>query len=151
MAKKKQETIIKETTKKLLTLLGVEVDFDVEPAEDHTDVVLKTDEGGILIGYHGETLEALQLVLSLCIAKSVGEFVRISIEVGDYKKNRTEWLKQLVEETKQRALAESRPVTLPDLKSWERRVIHMLLQEDAEVTTESLGEGRDRILEIRPK
>ena len=151
MPKKKQETIIKDTTKKLLKLLGVEAEFDVEPAEDHTDVILKTDEGGILIGYHGETLEALQLVLSLCIAKEVGEFVRISVEVGDYKKNRTEWLKQLVEETKERALNENRPVTLPDLKSWERRVIHMILQEDTDVTTESIGEGRDRVLEIRPK
>lgn len=151
MATKKKETIIKNVTKKLLKLLDVSADFEVVPAEDHVDIVLKTDEGGILIGYHGETLEALQLVLSLCIAKEVGEFTRVSVEVGDYKKNRTEWLEQIVAETKERAISEKRPVALPDLKAWERRVVHMLLAEDTEVVSESSGEGRERTLEIRPK
>jgi spoIIIJ-associated protein len=151
MAKAKKETIITKTTQKLLDMLGIQAEFDVEAGEDHTDIILKTDEGGILIGYHGETLEALQLVLSLCVAKEVGEFSRISVEVGDYKKNRTEYLEQLVDELKQRALSEGHAVTLPNLKAWERRVVHMLLAEDTEVVSESSGEGRDRILEIRPK
>lgn len=150
MAKNK-ETIIKDTTRKLLDMLGIQAEFEVFPSSDHSDIILTTDEGGILIGYHGETLESLQLVLSLCIAKNLGEFVRISVEVGDYKKNRTEYLSQMVNEMKTRAISEQQPVTLPHLKAWERRVVHMLLAEDPQVTTESSGEGRDRTLEIRPR
>lgn len=146
-----EEAKIKKVTKKLLALLDIQADFDIVPADDHTDIVLTTDEGGLLIGYHGETLEALQLILSLCIAKEIGTFIRISLEVGDYKKNRTEYLQQMVQEMKQRAISENQAVTLPHLKAWERRVVHMLLSDDAEVTTESTGEGRDRVLEIRPK
>ncbi len=151
MVKKKKETIIKEVTKKLLGVLGITAEFEVVPGEDHTDVVIKTDEGGILIGYHGETLEALQLILSLAVAKEVGEFTRISLEIGDYKKQRIERLEQFVEEVRQRVLDEKKPVSLPDLKAWERRVVHVMLADDKDVVSESSGEGRDRALTVRPK
>lgn len=150
MAKTK-EKVVKDVTKKLLKMLGITADFDVLSTDDHIDISLTTDEGGILIGYHGETLESLQLILALCIAKELGEFARISLEVGDYKKNRTEYLSQMVNEMKNRALSENRAVVLPHLKSWERRVVHMLLAEDSQVLSESSGEGRDRTLEIRPR
>lgn len=105
----------------------------------------------MVIGYHGETLESLQLIIALILAKERGEFKRVSLEIGDYKKNRSEWLERLALDAKERALAENREVYLSDLKSWERRVIHLLLQDDKEVISESSGEGRDRVLVIKPK
>ena len=114
-------------------------------------ITLETEDTGIIIGYHGETLEALQLILALLLAKQTGEFKRVSIEVGDYKKNRTEWLERLAIDAKERALSEGKEVYLSDLKSWERRVVHLLLQDDKEVVSESSGEGKDRVLVIKPK
>jgi spoIIIJ-associated protein len=118
---------------------------------EKTIKTLETEDTGIIIGYHGETLEALQLVLSLLIAKERGEFKRVSLEVGDYKKNRSEWLERLAVDAKERALSENKEVYLSELKSWERRVIHLLLQDDKEVVSESTGEGKDRVLVIKPK
>ncbi|HEX8964999.1 MAG TPA: R3H domain-containing nucleic acid-binding protein [Patescibacteria group bacterium] len=148
---KKELKVIEGTTKKLLSLLGVEAPFTVEEAGEGAEILLETEENGILIGYHGETLEALQLIISLSVAKQLGKFLRISVEVGEYKKKRMEYLKTLVEQTKNRVLAEGRGISLPNLKSWERRYVHMLAQEDGEITSESTGEGRDRVLTIYPK
>lgn len=148
---KNQETIIKETAQKLFDLLGVKTDMSINAENDNVVVELSTEDTGMLIGYHGETLEALQLILSLCVSKQLGNFQRISVEIGEYKKNRTDYLKQLVEQTKDRVLTEKRQISLPNLKAWERREVHMLLQDDSEVVTESVGEGRDRVLTIRPR
>lgn len=148
---KNKETIIRETAQKLFDLLGVKTDMNITASEDNVAVELTTEDTGMLIGYHGETLEALQLVLSLCVSKQLGDYQRISVEIGEYKKNRTDYLKQMVEQTKEQVLSEKRAITLPNLKAWERREVHMLLQDDADVVTESTGEGRDRALTIRPR
>ena len=150
---KKELKIIQDTTDNLLKVLDVDASSQVleKDNDEGVDVVFDTKDSGIVIGYHGDMLEALQLVLSLCVAKRVGRFIRISIEVGDYKKNRTDWLKTLAIEAKERVLAENKEIPIPSLKSWERRVIHLLLQNDKEVFSESQGEGRDRVLIVSPR
>jgi spoIIIJ-associated protein len=150
---KKELKIIQETTQKLLSVLGVTSPFSIEEAPEGVEIIIETEEeNGILIGYHGETLEALQLILSLAIAKTLdGKFIRVSIEIGEYKKKRMEYLQSLVEQTKARVLGEGKGVSLPNLKAWERRFVHTLAGEDGEIMTESSGEGRDRVLTIYPK
>lgn len=144
------ETIQKKA-EELLNLLDVKATVSVAAEGEIAQINLETDETGMLIGYHGETLEALQLILSLMLAKELGEFVRVSLEIGDYRKNREDYLQRMVDQTKQQVLAENAPISLPNLKSWERRIVHLMLQDDAEVITESEGEGRDRVLTIKPK
>ncbi len=146
-ANKKQEKLIKD----FFVSLGINAEIEIKEDEEAISITMETEDTGMIIGYHGETLEALQLVLSLVLAKANGEFKRVSIEVGDYKKNRTEWLERLALDAKERALSEGREVYLSELKSWERRVVHLLLQDDKEVTSESSGEGKDRVLVIKPK
>lgn len=147
----KKETIIQKEAEKLFKLLEVTGEVSVTQLADGVEVVLSTEDTGMVIGHHGDILESLQLVLSLCVSKKLGEFVRVSLEVGDYKKNRTDWLETLASQTKERAIAENREVALSNLKSWERRVVHLLLQEDKEVMSESIGEGKDRTLVVKPR
>ena len=142
---------VEKVIKKFFVSLGIDTEFVVVEDEETIGVTLETEDTGIIIGYHGETLEALQLVLSLLIAKELGAFKRVSLEVGDYKKNRSEWLEKLAQDAKERALSENKEIYLSELKSWERRVIHLLLQDDKEVASESTGEGKDRVLVIKPK
>ena len=143
---------IQQVTEELLKMLSVDATVSVSKAdEEMATVAIDAEETGMLIGYHGETLEALQLLIALAAAKKSGEFVRVSVEVGDYKKNREEWLKSLVDQTKQRVLEEGRAIALPNLKPWERRVVHLLLSDDPDVVSESMGEGRERTLTISPK
>jgi len=150
---KKELKKIEETTKHFFAMLGVVSPFSIEENGESIDILLESeDENGILIGYHGQTLEALQLILSLIISKALGDnFIRVSVEIGEYKKKRMEYLTSLADQTKSRVLAEGRGISLPNLKAWERRFIHTLVGEDKEVMTESSGEGRDRVLTIYPK
>ena len=148
---KKDVEKVKKTAEKLFKLLEIEGEVEVSEKEEGLDVVLKTEESGMIIGHHGETLDALQLVLSLVVAKELGEFVRVTLEVGDYRKSREEWLNGLALSTKEKAISQQGPITLPMLKPWERRVIHLIFQDDQEVASESVGEGRDRVLVVKPR
>lgn len=149
----KDKKIVEETTEDLLRLLKIEGTFKVleNRREESLDIILETKDSGIVIGHHGDILESLQLILSLCIARRIGRFIRVSIEVGDYKKNRIDWLTFFAKQTKDKALEQNREIAIPNLRPWERRIIHLFLQEDKDVYSQSQGEGRDRVLVIRPR
>jgi spoIIIJ-associated protein len=140
-----------KATEQLLSLLEISGTFSLSQNEDILEVSMETQDSGIVIGYHGEGLESLQLILSLIIAKKLGKFIRVSIEIDDYKKNRTEYLEKLASQMREKALTENREQVVESLKSWERRIVHLILQDDEEVTSESAGSGRDRVLIIKPK
>jgi len=148
-AKERKE--IEALIEKMFSLLEIEGTFSLEEQDDILEVMMETKDTGIVIGYHGEVLESLQLILSLAIAKKLGRFVRVSIEVDGYKKNRTEYLHNLALQVKEKVLSENKEQVLSSLKSWERRIIHLYLQNDEQVTSESEGEGKDRVLVIKPR
>ena len=152
--KKKNEKGLKtkDILGEILKALEIDGTFDLkEREEEGVEITLDTQDSGIVIGFHGDTLESLQLILSLVLSKKLGEFKRVSIEVGDYKKNRSEWLTNLAQETKEKVLSQNKEVYLENLKSWERRIVHLILQDDKEVLSESIGEGKDRVLVVKPK
>ncbi len=150
-SKQTVQEIAQATTEEFCKNLGIEGTFVIEEVEDGVQVELDTKDSGAVIGYHGEVLEALQLLLSLAISKKTGVFVRTAVEVGDYRKNRTAWLEHLAASARERALAEGSEITLSNLKPWERRIIHLYLEKDEEVLSESIGEGRNRSLVVKPR
>ncbi len=85
MTEQNEQQVIKQTVEELLSKLDVNATADVSVSQEGADVVLSSEDSGILIGYHGEILEALQLILSLMISKKLGKFIRISVEVGEEK------------------------------------------------------------------
>ena len=143
--------VVKDILSQIFEFLNLDGTFEVEEGEEGYNVTLNTNDAALVIGYHGDTLESMQLILSLLLSKKIGEFKRVSLEVGDYKKNRSEWLTNLTYQTKEKAILENKEVYLPDLKAWERRIVHVLLQDDDKVVSESIGEGKDRVLVIKPK
>jgi len=144
---KQIETIVKE----LIDKLGISGDFEITEQDGILEVLLKTEETGIVIGYHGEVLDSLQLVLSLMVSQKLGRFQRIMLEVGDYKKNRSEYLEKLALQVKEKVISEGREHAISSLRPWERRIMHMLLKDDESVVSESVGEGKERVLIIKPR
>jgi len=147
-----KEKTIETTTKNLLEKL--EIAGEVQVAVDESGafrVHIETEETGLLIGYHGRTLESFQIILSLLVSKELGGWVRVYVNVGDYREKREEALMHMAMHAAERAMASGRPIELPHLSSAERRVIHMTLSGDERVATESLGEGNERVLVIKPK
>ena len=147
----KEQKVVEKIVEKIFALLEIDGTFVLEENGDALEVIMETRDSGMVIGYHGEVLESLQLILSLAVAKKLDRFVRMSIEVDDYKKSRTDYLQKLALSAKEKALSEQKEQVLLSLKSWERRIIHLFLQEDGEVVSESSGEGRERVLVIKPK
>lgn len=147
-----EEKIVWQTIEGLFGQLGIDGTFTLaKGSEEAVEVALETKDTGVVIGYHGATLEALQLVLSLLVSKKLNRFIRVSLEVGDYKKQRTDYLENLALSAKEKVLIERKEIFLPSLRSWERRIVHLFLQDDEEVFSESVGEGKERTLVIRPR
>lgn len=147
MDKKIIEKVVKEFFEKLET----QIDFTIEDKEGIIVIKTNTPDTGILIGYHGETLSALQLIISILLYKKQGIWTNISLRIGDYIERREENLKEIAQRTVEKVLATKNPVVLPFLRSDERRVIHLFLQDHPDVVAVSEGEGSSRRLVISPK
>jgi spoIIIJ-associated protein len=97
-----------------------------------------------LIGRHGQTLEALELVVNLIVARRLGHRVPVVVDAERYRERRREALQALASRTASRVRRSGTPVALEPMSASERRVIHTALAEDAGVSTHSEGEGDDR-------
>lgn len=152
-----KKSLTKEVQKdadELLALMGTKAKAEVLEDKEN-DVLLvnvKTEEeAGLLIGRHGETLSSLQTILGLMFRERTGEWKRMLVNVGDWREKQEEYLKEMAKATKERAIQTGEAQNLYNLSASQRRVIHMALSEDSEVETESVGEGEERYLVIKPK
>ena len=143
--------IVKEEAELLLEKIGTKGSVEVSEGEDSVNLHIDTDENALLIGKHGNTLSSLELIISLIVAKRVGEFKRVVIEVGGYRQAREDYLKDLAGRLRDEVVENGVEKTVRGLKPWERRVVHMHLAEDPDVVSESEGEDRDRVLVIKKK
>ncbi len=114
-------------------------------------VSIETEETGLLIGHHGRTLESLQLILGIMVSKKLGRWVKTYVNVGDYREKREETLMHMAQRAAERALSLGRAVELMRLTPAERRIVHLTLSGDERIETESVGEGDDRVLLVKPK
>ncbi|HPV08785.1 MAG TPA: R3H domain-containing nucleic acid-binding protein, partial [Aggregatilineales bacterium] len=105
---------------------------------------------GILIGRHGDTLNALQYITRLIVSRELQRRANIVVDVEGYKARREESLHKLAERMAQKAIQTGRTVTLDPMPPNERRVIHVALRDDARVETESIGTGDNRRVTIIP-
>lgn len=146
------EEVVQKAAEDLLSALQIEGTVAVSKGEeDVISVNLETTESGLLIGFHGETLYSFQLILGLMVYKQLGEWVKIVVEIGDYRAKREEQLTAMAQAYANQAISTGQPVYLPPLPPSERRVVHMALQERTDVTTESEGEGNSRRVVVKPK
>ena len=144
--------IIKEEAEKLLKLVKIEAGVEIKvDEEDVIHLSLQTEEAGIIIGYHGQTLSSLQLLFNLIIYKKLGQWSKIIFDVGDWRERREEYLKKMALNIAQRVEANGEPVACPYLTAAERRIIHLALQDNTKVITESQGEGENRRLFVKIK
>ena len=146
---------VQKLIENVLSLLELREDqFTVEMAEDDSvrvHIQLPEEETGIYIGHHGEGLTALQLLLSLMISQRTGKWYRVSVNINDYQERREDSLKNLAESAAQKAISLNQEVVLGNLSSYERRIVHLHLEQHGGVTTESRGEPPLRQLLVIPK
>lgn len=145
--------LIIKTAKEFLEKTGlIAQDISLEKSGEYwrVKVTLPVDVSGMLVGRGGKTLYSFQLILSLIIQNQLGEWQPITVDVNNYRRERRETLKKMALNAAQKVKFSGQAVTLSYLPSPERRVVHQYLNDDPEVTTESVGEGRNRYLMIKP-
>ena len=144
----------------LIERLGLEasVAYEMKPplagSEDAPPVVtlnVKGDDLGILIGRRGQTLASLQHIVRLIVAHQAKARVPIVIDVEGYKQRRYEALQALARRMAEQVKDRGRSFALEPMPAYERRIIHLTLADNPDVTTESTGDGEVRKVVIVPR
>ena len=124
--------------------------IDATYEEGVVTIDLECDDYGIIIGRRGETLDSIQYLLSLAMKKNSNGYVRVSINVGNYREKRNETLRHLAEKNSNYVLRTGRRYTFEPMNPYERRIIHTTVQEIEGVESRSVGYNQDRRVVIEP-
>ena len=114
--------------------------YNIEKSENYINISLSGNDLGYLIGYRGETLYALQNILSAIAGKDIQNKVRVILDVQGYKEKREKTLEELAEKVAKTVVRTKKSVKLEPMKAYERKIIHSKLQQHPRVETTSIGE-----------
>jgi len=144
------EAQVSEVLENILSLLSLEGSFDVEEKEDGVFVSIDTEDAGKLIGNQGMTLSALQLLVNQIVSKKVENSKRVIVDIANWRKSKEEDLAHQARRWAEQVIESKKNMELLPMPSWQRRIVHMTLQETPGVKSESAGEGIDRHIVIMP-
>jgi spoIIIJ-associated protein len=123
----------------------------MEGEEDQVLIELTVVNPAGLIGFRGRNLAAIQLILSLAVKNKLGEWVRILLDVNNYRQEQKERLESMVTGLAQKVLATGNAAEMAAMSSYERRICHMAIAGMEGISSESEGEGEERHIVIKPK
>lgn len=105
-------------------------------------------DSGLLIGRRGQTLQSLQFIVSMIVRREFGEGVRVALDVEQYRRRRESSLRDMAHKVAERVTQTGRSITLEPMSAADRRIIHLSLSNNPNVSTESVGYGDDRKVSI---
>lgn len=124
---------------------------DIKEGETKVYVELESrTSSGLIIGKKGKTLEALQFMVNLMINNTTGSEKKIILDIEAYRDKREKALKKMSKDMALKVVKSGRPLTLEPMNPFERRLIHLTLQNDKRVVTKSEGQGIYRKIRISP-
>lgn len=113
--------------------------------EDYTILIDITGQAaGLLIGYRGESLNAMQTILSTIANRNFNEKIKLILDIENYREKRAKILEELAEKVSKTVLKNGKSITLEPMSAYERKIIHTKLQDNTKVETYSIGEGDNR-------
>ncbi len=143
-ARKKESFIddIKEYLDNLFRAMDIEtkVNIEFDEADSSMTIDLEGPDMGILIGKRGQTLDALQYLISLYVNKKSESYIRVKLDTENYRARRKDTLENLAKNIAFKVKRTRRTFTLEPMNPYERRIIHSALQNDKYVATRSEGE-----------
>jgi len=148
-----QSKITEILTNVLSQLALSEDQITIDMADDENiniSLSLPEDSAGVFVGHHGEGLSALRMIFSLIIFQRFAIWPKLHLNVNNYQERREETLKELAQDAAERSVNLQKEIILPNLSSYERRIIHMFLAEFPGIKTESRGEAPFRQMVIVP-
>lgn len=150
--KELSQTAIKKATQNIEEFLNSflkqvsseELTYHIASDDYYINVDILGENTNLLIGYRGETLNALQTLLTSIANKDIEEKVRVILDISGYREKRKKVLEDLAEKVAKTVIKTKKKVTLEPMSAYERKVIHSKLQQNSKVTTESVGEEPNR-------
>lgn len=155
------EQTAKEIVRELMQQMGI--DADVVAVDNPSNMALSADEPptifidilgrdlGMLIGRRGDNLAQIQYMVNLLANRKIGDWTRVIVDVEGYRSRREESLIGLAERVARQVARSRRPIVLEPMPPNERRIVHMTLKGNPDVTTESSGEGANRRITVQPR
>ena len=147
----KAESNIKSFLDSFINVFGQNISYDIKKSNVKIEVMIFGENASNLIGYRGETLYALQTIISSIANKNFDEKVLVILDIQGYKEKREETLKNLALKIAKTVEKTRKPVKLEPMQAYERRIIHSSLQDSKTVKTESIGEEPRRRVVISLK
>jgi spoIIIJ-associated protein len=143
-------TAAREILENLLEKMQEKATVNVEVEDDRIGLRIETDDAGLLIGKQGQTLDALQYLVTKMLAKRSHSKVRIAIDVEAYRARHNEALALLAQKYGEKVKKSGKSITLNPMNPYDRRIVHMALQGDKDLKTTSRGEGLYKKVIISP-
>lgn len=136
--------------KSVLGEMGVAAEISIAYTDNGIVMRLSGEGLGVIIGRRGETLDALQYLSGLVANRQEGDYMRVTIDSGNYREKRERTLQQLARKLSNSAIRYGRPSTLEPMNPYERRIIHSTVSGIEGVTSSSIGEEPNRRVVISP-
>lgn len=142
-----------ETFSLIVSKLGISPTVEAEApiGEEGFTIKASGDGAALIIGRHGETLEAIEYLLNRIAGGSPNDAPRINLDVEGYRERREASLQELAKSSAEQVVSSGRPAVLQPMSPRDRRIVHLALQEDGRVSTHSEGNGPFRTLVVTPR
>ena len=125
--------------------------YVIKEEADHVYIDINGDDTGFLIGYRGEVLNSLQTIITNIANKKSSGKVKVALNISGYREKREKDLQNLADRIAASVVKTGKSVTLEPMIAYERKIIHLRLQENSKVTTHSIGEEPYRKLVVSLK
>jgi spoIIIJ-associated protein len=141
----------REIVDQLLTRMGIRCQVSTRATPESIVVDVSGRDLGVLIGWRGETLRALQTMTNLLASRKLGPDQRVIVDVERYRQRREHTVREIAYRAARQVKVTGDPITLDAMQPFERRAIHLALEADPDVTTVSIGEEPDRRVVVGPR
>ena len=141
---------VRALLERIVTDLGIEAEVSVEEDDDEIRAAVDGEEVGLLIGRHGQTIDAVQLLCYQAAFQGRPDRKRVSVDAAGYRERRGETLKRWADTAAEDAVRDGEAIELEPMSPNERRVVHEHLRERTEVETYSEGDEPHRFVVVAP-
>ena len=141
----------KEKLEEILGFIGVSPSVNIEDQDSTFKVTIEGDDLSFLIGYRGESLNALQTLLGSMLFNESDEWTHIILDINGYRNSRQDKIEDMTRNFIDRVRFHKSEVEMPTMNSFERRQVHMFVSDYPDILSESAGEGRGRRVVLKLK
>ncbi|PIP26407.1 MAG: hypothetical protein CO140_02165 [Candidatus Moranbacteria bacterium CG_4_9_14_3_um_filter_40_7] len=145
------KALMKEVIEKMgFSCQEIEINQQKNQEEEMFVVNIKTPDSSFLIGQYGANLQSLQHLMRVLTRKKIQERIKFILDINSYRKEKNDAVVRLAKEAAEQALRGKRAIVMRPMSPYERRLIHMEFSENDQIKTESIGEGEERKVVIKP-